>query len=126
MPDDAKSFLGHERRRCALLCPDDFLRVCRIGAPRADLCGPISQAKRSKSLASCRTWCPTRHRSGGPGASVAAALAPRPPLPMSKLADQDRTLRHRDEIEIGLDLAGALMPGVGYAEKLRLQLPTGR
>jgi RNA polymerase sigma-70 factor (ECF subfamily) len=37
------------------------------------------------------------------------------------LADQDRRLWHRDEIQIGLDLAGTLRPGVGYAEELRLQ-----
>lgn len=37
------------------------------------------------------------------------------------LADQDRALWRRDEIELGLGLVGALPPVGGYAEELRLQ-----
>jgi len=37
------------------------------------------------------------------------------------LADQDRSLWRRDEIGFGLALVGALTPGDGYAEELRLQ-----
>jgi RNA polymerase sigma-70 factor, ECF subfamily len=37
------------------------------------------------------------------------------------LAEQDRALWHRDEIETGLRLAAGLQPDDGYAEQLRLQ-----
>ncbi len=38
-----------------------------------------------------------------------------------RLADQDRALWRHDEIRRGLELAGPLEPGDGYAEELRLQ-----
>jgi len=37
------------------------------------------------------------------------------------LADQDRSLWRHDEVLAGLDLAGRLLPGEGFAEQLRLQ-----
>lgn len=37
------------------------------------------------------------------------------------LADQDRSLWHRDEIDAGLALVDGLQPGDGYTEELRLQ-----
>jgi RNA polymerase sigma-70 factor (ECF subfamily) len=37
------------------------------------------------------------------------------------LADQDRSLWRRDEIEAGLELVAGLRPGEGHAEQLRLQ-----
>ena len=37
------------------------------------------------------------------------------------LAEQDRALWHRDEIDAGLRLAHGIQPGEGYAEQLRLQ-----
>jgi len=38
-----------------------------------------------------------------------------------RLADQDRTLWHQDELRAGLALVAGLRPGDGYAEELRLQ-----
>ncbi len=38
-----------------------------------------------------------------------------------RLSDQDRNLWHRDEIQMGLVLIGALAPAQGYTESLRLQ-----
>ncbi len=37
------------------------------------------------------------------------------------LADQDRSLWHREELRFGCELAAELLPQVGYAEELRLQ-----